>query len=282
MKAFGDRLRNAREAQAVSVHDVAAATRISERYLNALEHDELEALPGRVFAKGYIKSYAQFLDIDAQPLLDAYDEAERELGRGTPEDERRQLEELARVVSTRPATGNASRGILPATVGLALVALVFGASWFALRRPSPEPAAREAPARARSHPPSPEPSPQRREVALVPATSALRISQSGVGTGVVDRNLVGRNDRFPEGDKIWFWTRAVGGKKGDRIRHVWLRGERVYMDAELRIGAEHWRTYTTLVLEPGTAGEWAAEVRTIEGEVLAREEFLCVSSRDGT
>lgn len=81
MKAFGDRLREAREARGVSVRAVATSTRITERYLHALERSDLEALPGGVFDKGYIKSYAQFLDIDPKPLLESYGIEER--GRGT-------------------------------------------------------------------------------------------------------------------------------------------------------------------------------------------------------
>lgn len=288
MKAFGDRLKHAREAKAVSIHDVAAATRISERYLNALERDDLETLPGRVFAKGYIKSYAEFLDLDAQPLLEAYDVEERKRGRGTEDDERRKLEELARLVNARPATGSpVTARVLAATVSLALVALVAGASWLVWRSPSPappdlseiKPSVGVGPPVPVSEPPHP---PDPIDESASP-TSNLRISQAGVGTAIVDRNLVGRNDRFHEGEKVWFWTRVLGGK-GDRIRHVWMHGDRdrVVMDAELRIGADHWRTYTTLVLEPGTAGDWAVEARTVDGRVLAREEFRCVSLGDGT
>ncbi len=48
----------------MSVRAVAKSTRITERYLHALERGDLEALPGGAFDRGYIKSHAQFLDID--------------------------------------------------------------------------------------------------------------------------------------------------------------------------------------------------------------------------
>lgn len=101
MKAFGDRLRQAREAKGVSVRAVAASTRISEHYLHALERSDLEALPGGVFDKGYIKSYAQLLDIDPKPLLESYGIEERKRGRGTPEHERQELARLTQLAIRR-------------------------------------------------------------------------------------------------------------------------------------------------------------------------------------
>lgn len=287
MKAFGDRLKQAREAKSVSIRAVANTTRISERYLEALERSDLEALPGGVFDKGYIKAYAQFLDIDAKPLLESYRIEERKAGRGTPEAEREKLEELARLVRSGPRPPSRGPGVpLVALAGLVLASLIGASAWWAFRSPPPAPKARplaeesatvtrslavEAPVEepdADAEPPSPAP--------------ALTIPQLGVGTGIVDRNLVGRNDRFPEGAKVWLWTRVVGGESGDRIRHVWSHQGRVYMNATLRVGASHWRTYSTLELPVGTAGEWTIEVRTLDGTVLASDTFECVTPRGGT
>lgn len=298
MKGFGDRLRQARESEGVSLREIAASTRIRERYLQALERGDLESLPGSVFARGYIKAYAEFLGIDPEPLLQAYETEERERGRGTPEEERRKLEELRRVVDARGGSRrrDANRGtrlVLVFAAGSAVIGLALGVTSWLLRSPSlePEPAVEEpaatitrsvsAPEPRAEEPETPEPS-ETPEGSEESPTSELRIPQSGVGTGIVDRNLAGRNDRFSEGEKVWFWTRVVGGKSGDRIRHVWQHNGRSYMDAELRIGASHWRTYSTFVLEPGLTGKWTVEARAPSGEVLAKEEFVCVSPEEGT
>lgn len=116
-------------------------------------------------------------------------------------------------------------------------------------------------------------------VASTPAADSaaprLAVSESGVGTAVVERRLMGRHDRFPEGTQVWFWTRVVRGEPGERLRHVWIHENRIVMRTQLTVGGPHWRTYTTQRLEPGSTGSWVVEARTLDGRVLAREEFVC-------
>jgi hypothetical protein len=103
----------------------------------------------------------------------------------------------------------------------------------------------------------------------------LRVTGSGVGTGVVDRELQGRAEEFPEQTEVWFWTRIEGGEEGDYIVHVWLReGVEVYRH-ELRVGGSHWRTWSSKMLHSGSEGEWIVEARDEEGLVLARDTFRC-------
>ena len=296
MKAFGDRLRQAREAKGVSVRAVADSTRISERYLHALERGDLEELPGGVFDKGYIKSYAELLDIDPRPLLESYGIEERKRGLGTPEHERQELTRLTQLADNRSSVRRGRAALDPARflvalLGVALVGLVAATAWLIFRgrtpAAAPTPLSEDSATLTRSlstgetSPAAPREEPVAvREPA--PATpNQLSISQAGVGTGVVERSLVGRNDRFPEGAQVWFWTRIVGGKSGDRVFHVWIHEGRTHMNAELRVGGSHWRTYSTLELPAGTVGEWVVEVRAANGTVLAQEKFLCVSSDDG-
>ncbi len=69
-------LRQAREARALPLRDVAAHTNIFERHLRALE---IGAMPkvAHTFARGYLKNYAQFLRLDADFLLASFDRATR-------------------------------------------------------------------------------------------------------------------------------------------------------------------------------------------------------------
>ena len=77
LSTIGEALRSAREAQGRSLHDAAAATRIRSSYLEALEEERFGELGGNVYAKGFLRSYANFLGIDPAPLLDAYRAQER-------------------------------------------------------------------------------------------------------------------------------------------------------------------------------------------------------------
>jgi cytoskeleton protein RodZ len=70
--SIGEKLRQARESASYSVAYVAAQTHLQEEVIVALETDQFDKLPGEVFVKGYIRSYAKLLEIDSQELLAAY------------------------------------------------------------------------------------------------------------------------------------------------------------------------------------------------------------------
>ncbi len=69
---FGVLLRRAREKRGLSLGDVADKTRISPRWLQALEEAQLDILPAPVFVSGYLRSYARLLGLDGQALLERY------------------------------------------------------------------------------------------------------------------------------------------------------------------------------------------------------------------
>jgi cytoskeletal protein RodZ len=63
--SIGRQLRRAREAKALTLEDVAKATRIRVYYLQALEEDNLQALPSLAQARGFLRAYADYLKIEA-------------------------------------------------------------------------------------------------------------------------------------------------------------------------------------------------------------------------
>jgi cytoskeleton protein RodZ len=69
---IGETLRAARRQQSISLTDAAAATRVRETYLAALEEEEFAALGGDVYVKGFLRSYSRYLGVDPEPLLAAY------------------------------------------------------------------------------------------------------------------------------------------------------------------------------------------------------------------
>jgi transcriptional regulator with XRE-family HTH domain len=287
--AFGEQLRQAREERRLAIEAVSGATRIAVRHLNALERSDLGALPPGPFGKGYVRAYAQFLGIDPEPILEAYRARERQRGVGASRDDERLLSELSHLVNER--TGARSR---PAVIGgwrrgLAIVLVLFGfmaASWWFLGRArAPETAvatADEASAPVSAGATADGTLTDDRGAAA-PATDvptdALLIPDYGVGTGVVDRRLVGRADRFAAGTTVFFWTRVLGGQRGHVIRHVWFQEGRAVMRVDLPIGGPHWRTQSSLPLPRGSAGRWVVEARTSDGRLLARDEFLCEAAR---
>lgn len=65
----GMALAAARKAQGLTVENVAGRLRLSPIQIKAIEADDFTALPGAVFARGFVRNYARLLDLNAEPLL---------------------------------------------------------------------------------------------------------------------------------------------------------------------------------------------------------------------
>ena len=65
----GQQLRSGREAQGLSIDDVAEVLRFSRRQLEAAEADDYASLPGATFTRGLVRSYAKLLKMPPDPLL---------------------------------------------------------------------------------------------------------------------------------------------------------------------------------------------------------------------
>jgi cytoskeleton protein RodZ len=69
---FGEHLKREREMRGVSLEEISAATRISTRFLEAMENDRWDQLPGGVFNRGFIRSIARYLGLDEDSLVAEY------------------------------------------------------------------------------------------------------------------------------------------------------------------------------------------------------------------
>jgi len=75
---------------------------------------------------------------------------------------------------------------------------------------------------------------------------------------------------------IYFYTRLTTARD-TTVVHRWYRNDRVQLTRELPIGANlgaGYRTYSHLVLDAGSAGQWRVELRTTDGRVLREERFV--------
>jgi cytoskeletal protein RodZ len=66
-------LREKREKLGLSLEEAEKATRIRARYLSALEEDDFAALPAATQARGFLRIYAQFLELNAEQVIGTYD-----------------------------------------------------------------------------------------------------------------------------------------------------------------------------------------------------------------
>lgn len=69
MASFGENLRRERELRGVDLREIADATKISVRFLQALEQDRLDVLPGGLFPRAFVRQYAKHLGLDAERLV---------------------------------------------------------------------------------------------------------------------------------------------------------------------------------------------------------------------
>ena len=72
---FGSYLKQERELRGVPLEEISSTTKIHIRFLQALEDNRFDELPGEVFIKGYIRSYAKTIGSDVEEMLRAYDES---------------------------------------------------------------------------------------------------------------------------------------------------------------------------------------------------------------
>ncbi len=112
MTPLGETLRRARQTKGITVEDAERVTRIPKKYLEALEVENYNILPAPVYARGFLRSYAAYLGLDAQDLLPFFPVGHVEEPRLEPLPEVRQ-----------PRTWNMN-GVIAMAVVAALIAIV--------------------------------------------------------------------------------------------------------------------------------------------------------------
>lgn len=72
MIEIGNALREARNRQGLSIRDAEDATKIRSKYLQAMEQDDFEVLPGPTFVMGFLRTYSAYLGLDADAVVEEY------------------------------------------------------------------------------------------------------------------------------------------------------------------------------------------------------------------
>src|ERR671919_738527 len=72
MPEIGQTLRETRMRQRIDMMEVETATKIRAKYLRALENEEWDLLPGSTFVKTFLRTYADYLELDSRLLVEEY------------------------------------------------------------------------------------------------------------------------------------------------------------------------------------------------------------------
>src|SRR6266516_97959 len=72
LASFGEELRREREIRGISLKEIADATKISKRFLEAIEKNDHRTLPAPVFTRGFVREYARYLGLAAEEIVNRY------------------------------------------------------------------------------------------------------------------------------------------------------------------------------------------------------------------
>jgi transcriptional regulator with XRE-family HTH domain len=136
MPSFGESMKRERELRQITLREISEATKISLRYLDALERDDFRHLPGGVFNKGFVRAFAQYIGVDAEAMVTAYLQEEQGQQARVEERKREALHRSAGAGSsaatrleprgTAPERKRSVRGLLVSALVLALLLIAIG------------------------------------------------------------------------------------------------------------------------------------------------------------
>jgi cytoskeletal protein RodZ len=192
--SFGAWLRHQREARSVSLREIADSSKISLRYLDALEQDRFDVLPAPVFARGFLREYARVVGLNPDEVVNLFLVAVDERRGASP---RAEAKSPARPRRARSSVGY---GLLLALAVIAFLGVAAALSFYVERRartappvenmvaPAVPAAATESPVveESAAEPAAPgvtEPDPARSGPSTVPGGEASPLAATPAGEG---------------------------------------------------------------------------------------------------
>jgi cytoskeleton protein RodZ len=165
MTNFGASLKRARESKGISLDQIAKETRISTRFLAAIENEEFHLLPGGVFNRGFVRSFAERVGLDPDQTVADY---ERLVSPREPAETGPSAAQASKVERPKP-----DRRLYPIAIGILALAIVI---FYVVTRESnqkAETATSSAPVVSTppEQTPTPAPSPATTETNTAPSTA---------------------------------------------------------------------------------------------------------------
>ena len=139
LASFGEELRREREIRGISLKEIADATKISKRFLEAIERNDHRTLPAPVFTRGFVREYSRYLGLNAEEIVNRYNFA------AAGDDRIEKTPHMDRLVApppiSLPLAPPKKRGIPPAYARidgsvflvLLIVAALGGVTWWAIQ-----------------------------------------------------------------------------------------------------------------------------------------------------
>ncbi len=114
-ESLGEKLKQAREERDITISEVAEQTRISPLYLDSIDKDDYRPLPGGIFNKGFIKSYAKYVGVDENEAMQDYARLMATQGPGEDEEETKSYRSQVMV------DDSGGRSMIPTVIGAVII-----------------------------------------------------------------------------------------------------------------------------------------------------------------
>src|SRR5271169_457758 len=121
----GAQLQAARQAAGLSLEQVAAQLKLAPRQVRALEEEDFAQLPGRTFARGFVRNYARLLNLDGDNLLRLLPDSAR-----APALEAPALHSTAAMIAELPSAGRVRPGFSRWVIPIVLIACIVAAATY--------------------------------------------------------------------------------------------------------------------------------------------------------
>jgi cytoskeleton protein RodZ len=238
LASFGEDLRREREIRGISLKEIADATKISKRFLEALERNDHKTLPAPVFTRGFVREYARYVGLSSEEMVNRYNFAAAKDDRiEKPPHVAKYPETPIRDITPRPP---AKRGLPSgfsninrnAIVSLLIIAALGAVTWWAIQQRQARESAETVTAvplttnkAATAPPPAPEPKPADDSTLRleIDVTANSWVSLDADGKSVYNAEMqAGQRQSFQANEQFRF--RTIGNAAGLNLT---LNGVRV-------------------------------------------------------
>lgn len=218
---FGEELRRQREMRDVSIREISDSTKISTRFLEAIETGDLSSLPAPVFTRGFIREYATYLGLDSEDIVDRYmSVVEREEKKREHEEE-----EMQDRISGRFPIGPGTPAFKWIVIAVIAIVILGAAIWYFATGGETDPATVPAEQSAAEEPPEPVAPEQVADTAAAVADS-IRMTLTATSDSWIDLQVddqpptdftlqSGSSRTFEAENRILF--RTVGNAGGVKV-----------------------------------------------------------------
>ncbi len=277
MGTVGPLLRQVRKGNEISIEKVSKDTKISSRYLRAIEGERWEELPGPTYIKGYLHIYADYLGLNAKEVVAQH--LRETISSITP--------------SITPSTPKKPKSKMYLIYGCILILSMLCIIWFFSKtffqeekikqekKQMPKEAITKVPLTPgpklqQSRPLGLSEQPATLKVTSIkifPAT--LRMTKIFMCKDVKNREPIEPGEDFSIEDSILIhcFTEIQGAKSPQKVRHVWYYKDKQVMTTVLSVNGPRWRTWSKKSISKDLKGEWHIDILDPKKKKLALVSF---------